>query len=79
MIIAATGAPKGYLNIESGGIDFIGPLKWILIVAALGGLAHLTWWVLTTKAKERAVRQEQSTKQEQQEGSGADPGARARR
>ena len=36
----------------------------MLLLAALGGLAHLTYWLLTTKLKERAQRREQAASQE---------------
>ena len=61
---AAVNAPKGYLSLESGAIDFGGPLKWILLLAALGGVAHLTYWYLTKQRKEQTRRREQSNKQE---------------
>lgn len=66
MIIAATNAPKGYLNIESGSIDFSGPIKWVLLLAVLGGLGHLAWWLFSKKMKEQAQRKDQSAKQDTQ-------------
>jgi hypothetical protein len=63
VILAATNAPKGYLNIESGGIDLNGPLKWVLLLAALGGLAHLTYWLVTKYQQERLVQRAESERQ----------------
>ena len=39
---------------ESGAIDLNGPLKWILILAAVGGFVHLTYRVVSKTRKERA-------------------------
>ena len=60
----AANPPKGYLTIESGGIDFSGPLKWIIIVAAFGGFVHLTYWWLTKLRNERALQRQQSATKE---------------
>jgi hypothetical protein len=63
IILAAVNAPKGYLNMESGGIDFDGPLKWIVIVAILGGVAHLTYWLVRKTQKDRAEQRQISAQQ----------------
>lgn len=60
----AANPPKGYLNIESGGIDFSGPLKWIVIAAVFGGLLHLSYWWLTKLRKERELLRERSGNKE---------------
>jgi hypothetical protein len=59
MIAQSGGVPKGYLTIESGGVDFSGPLLWILILAALGGVGHLCYWLWTTKRKEMLKKRRQ--------------------
>ena len=62
VILAAINAPKGYLNMESGAIDLNGPLKWILILAAVGGFVHLTYRVVSKTRKERAEKRVQSAR-----------------
>ena len=57
-MLAAVNVPKGYLNIESGIIDFSGPLQWILLFVAFGGALHFTYWLVTKKRKERRQRQQ---------------------
>ncbi|MDA0338075.1 MAG: PilZ domain-containing protein [bacterium] len=64
VILAVTTPPKGYLNIESGSIDFNGPLQWILLLAVLGGLAHLTYWLVTKTLRERHAQRAESERQE---------------
>ncbi|HCL29738.1 MAG TPA: hypothetical protein DIC52_15025 [Candidatus Latescibacteria bacterium] len=55
--------PKGYLNIESGIIDFSGPLQWILLFVVFGGALHFTYWLVTKKRKERRRQQQSATKE----------------
>lgn len=63
-MLAAVNVPKGYLNIESGIIDFSGPLQWILLFVVFGGALHFTYWLVTKKRKERRQRQQQSATKE---------------
>jgi hypothetical protein len=60
---AAVGAPKGYLNIDSGSLDFSGPLQWILLLAALGGVLYFTYWYAKKTRTEGAQKREQSVRQ----------------
>ncbi len=55
-MLAAVNVPKGYLNIDSGVIDFSGPLQWILLFVVFGGALHFTYWLVTKKRKERRRR-----------------------
>jgi hypothetical protein len=57
----AVNAPKGYLNVDSG--DFSGPLQWILLLAALGGVVRLTNWFAKKTRTERAQKRQQSARQ----------------
>lgn len=60
MLVAVLAAPvhaqrKTYLSFEPSGYEGIwSSAKWILLVAALGGVGHLCYWLLTTRAKGRS-------------------------
>lgn len=45
-----------YLGLESGGLNLSGYVKWILLIAALGGIGHLCYHLWTTKLKNRPRR-----------------------
>ena len=67
LVAAPAAAQKGYLGFESGGgIDLGSGLKWFLLVAALGGLGHLGYWLVTTKLKNRPRRSRGPSKKVQQ-------------
>lgn len=63
MIAQTGGVPKGYLTIESGGLDLSGPIQWILLLAALGGLGHFCYYLWTTKRKQLLEKRQQQTTQ----------------
>lgn len=59
--VLAAGAAAAQVHVpkfepQGFGFEVGGALKWVLLLAALGGLGHLTYWLVTTRLRQRRRR-----------------------